>query len=142
MTDRYRLETAPTAPGLATIVDNRTDVSILAVHDRTPVIQSADIAGRLLRFLNRSPIDAGTAVTLDERRGHLVLDLPHRAGHAGASHIGVVGTDMGGGLLNVTASGAYLDADDARELAEALHWWADRQGDRRPAGFEEVIRGA
>lgn len=70
----------------------------------------------------------GPATTLDERRGHLVLDLPHRAGHhSSATSPSVVGCDMGGHLLNITASGAYLDPDDARELADALHWWADRQ---------------
>lgn len=63
----------------------------------------------------------------DERRGHFVLVLPHRAGHDnGRGDSEVVGCELGP-TLNLTTSGAHMTPNEALELAGALTWWANRK---------------
>lgn len=61
-------------------------------------------------------------VRRDERRGHFVLDLVPD----GAIEREVVAVDLGP-VLHVRTSGAHLTPDEARELADALTWWAERK---------------
>lgn len=62
----------------------------------------------------------------DERRGHFVLVLPHRAGHDTGRGSEAVGVDLGPSL-HLTTSGAHMTPDEALELASALTWWANRK---------------
>lgn len=58
----------------------------------------------------------------DERRGHFVLALSPTSHHKRE----VVACDLGSSL-HLTTYGAHLSPDEARTLAGALVWWADRK---------------
>ena len=70
---------------------------------------------------------------LDETRGHFVLDLPEVARELGYKH-DLIGADLGA-VLHVDIT-SHLGPEDARELARALNWWADR---KHPTEAREVI---
>ena len=57
----------------------------------------------------------------DETRGHFVLELVDTR-HKRE----VIAVDLGP-TLHLTTSGAHLTPDEARALADALTWWADRK---------------
>lgn len=63
-----------------------------------------------------------TTVHLDEVRGHFVQRLEPN----GQMRREVVAVDLGP-VLHIHTSGAHLSPADARELAAALTWWADRK---------------
>jgi hypothetical protein len=72
-----------------------------------------------------------SALHRDETRGHFVYEMPQ---FDPVIRSEVIAVDLGPTLhLQVTA--AHLTPDDARELAAALTWWADRK--RRPEGDDE-----
>lgn len=62
----------------------------------------------------------------DERRGHFVMVLPHRAGHDTGRGSEAVGCDLGS-TLHLTTSGVHMTPEEALELAGALTWWANRK---------------
>lgn len=70
------------------------------------------------------------SVHYDDVRGHFRMDLANerpdclQGGARSGGH--VVGADLSG-CLQLDCQGAWLDADEAREVAAALLWWADRQ---------------
>jgi hypothetical protein len=68
----------------------------------------------------------------DTRRGHLRMDLDDPPGW-------LVGSDLGG-VLQLSTADAWLSIEQAREVGEALLWWADRAESRRPvaAAVEDV----
>lgn len=62
---------------------------------------------------------------LDASRGHFVQELAPD----GRINREVVAVDLGP-VLHVNTSGAHLTPAEARELASALAWWADRKDER------------
>lgn len=72
---------------------------------------------------------------LDEKRGHFFMQLPHRTGHDTGRNE-VIGADLGP-TLHLTTHGAHLTPDEARDLASALTWWADRPR-REPADLKQA----
>lgn len=64
-------------------------------------------------------------IHLDERRGHFVQELAPTEHHGRE----VIAVDLGP-VLHVNTSGAHLTPAEARDLASALTWWANRKDER------------
>jgi hypothetical protein len=65
----------------------------------------------------------------DQKRGHFVLD---------ADGYDLTGVDLGG-VLHLSGKGrVHLTPDDARALADALTWWADRHHDA-PREYDNAV---